>query len=145
MKLFVEPDAGDDMDVYAYVRKRDVNGNMIEPTVVTDRFYPGPNGQLRVSSRKLDEEKSTALAPKLLQTGEEKISPNQIVPIEIPFWPFGMKWEAGETLEVQICPIGKIVRPEFPQIPQTPSIGKGKQIIHFGGKYDSKLRIPVVK
>lgn len=145
MKLFVETDAGDDMDVYAYVRKRDVNGNMIEPTVVTDRFYPGPNGQLRVSSRKLDEEKSTALAPKLLQTGEEKISPNQIVPIEIPFWPFGMKWEAGETLEVQICPIGKIVRPEFPQIPQTPSIGKGKQIIHFGGKYDSKLRIPVVK
>ncbi len=145
MKLFVEVEAGDDMDVYAYVRKRDVNGNIIEPTVVTDRFYPGPNGQLRVSSRKLDEAKSTALAPKLAQVGEEKIAPNQIIPIEIPFWPFGMKWEVGETLELQICPIGQIVRPEFPQIPQTPTIGTGKQIIHFGGQYDSKLRVPVVK
>lgn len=145
LKLFIELEAGDDTDVYAYVRKRDRNGNIVEPVVVTDRFYPGPNGQLRVSCRKLDEKKSTALHPVLLQTGENKVVPHQIIPIEIPFWPFGMKWEEGETLELQICPIGKIVRPEFPQIPQTPSIGMGKQILRIGGQYNAMLRMPIVK
>lgn len=145
LKLWVEIEEGDDMDVYAYVRKRDKNGNISEPYVVTDRTYPGPNGQLRVSCRKLDEEQSTSLAPVLALTGEEKIAPHKIIPIEIPFWPFGMKWEEGETLELQICPIGKIIRPEFPMMPKVPSIGKGKQNIHFGGIYDSKLRMPIVK
>ena len=145
LRLYVEIEEGNDMDVYAYARKVDADGKVQMPKVVTDRFYPGPNGQLRVSARKLDESKSTLMRPVLAQTDEEKIQPHEIVQIEIPFWPFGMKWEKGEMLELQICPEGKIIRPEFPQLPQIPTIGTGNQIIHIGGKYDCKLRIPVCK
>lgn len=145
LKLWVEAQGNDDMDLYAYVRKYDADGNVLEPKVVTDRCYPGPNGQLRVSCRELDEKLSAPLSPVLKLTGSKKLNEGEIVPVEIPFWPFGMKWEAGETLELQICPIGKIVRPEFPDLPPLPTLNKGTHIIHIGGKYDSQLRMPEIK
>lgn len=144
LKLWVEAEGNNDMDIYAYVRKIGADGKAIEPEVVTDRYYPGPNGQLRVSCRELDEELSTPLAPVLKQTGEKKLAEQEIVPIEIPFWPFGIRWESGEILELQICPIGKIIRPEFPDLPQLPTLNKGTHMIHIGGKYDSQLRLPKI-
>lgn len=145
LKLWVEAEGNDDMDIYAYIRKRDVHGNIVEPTVVTDRYYPGPNGQLRVSCRALDEKLSSTLSPVLKLTSSEKLHKHEIVAVDIPFWPFGMKWEAGETLELQICPTCKIVRPEFPDMMQNPTINKGTHVIHIGGQYKSALYLPIIE
>lgn len=145
LRLWVEAQGNDDMDLYAYVRKIGSDGKALEPTVVTERYYPGPSGQLRVSCRALDESKSTLLAPALKLTGAEKLKEGEIVAVEIPFWPFGIRFEAGETLELQICPSSKIVRPEFPQLPPMPTLNKGTHVIHLGGKYDSQLRLPEIQ
>lgn len=145
LRLWVEAQGNNDMDLYAYVRKIGPDGKPLEPAVVTDRYYPGPNGQLRVSCRELDESKSTSLAPALKLTGAKKLAEGEIVPVEIPFWPFGICFEEGETMELQICPSSQIVRPEFPQLPPQPTLNKGTHIIHFGGKYDSKLRLPEIR
>lgn len=145
LRLWFEIEDGYDADVYAYVRKLDASGNAIECKVVTGRTYPGPNGQLRASFREIDEESSTTLAPKLKLEGLSLVEPNVPVALEIPFWPFGMKWNAGESLELQMCPTSKITRPEFPMMPPSPTIGSGKQTILFGGKYDSVLRVPSAK
>ncbi|MBS5284761.1 MAG: CocE/NonD family hydrolase [Clostridiales bacterium] len=145
LKLFVELETGDDGDIYVYVRKKDKDGNVIEIENVTQRYYPGPNGQLRLTARKLDTEHSTKLHPVLLQERRSPICAKEIVPVEIPFWPFGMRWEAGETLDLQICAVSKIVRPEFPDMLPAPNIGRGKIKIHFGKEYDSQLRMPIKK
>lgn len=144
LKLYVEADGNNDMDIYAYLRKRDVNGVIVETFPVKGSPFVGPNGQLRVSFRELDKKLSTPLEPILTRTSEKKLAEHEIVEIEIPFWPYGMRWEAGETLELQICPIEKIVRPEMPMLPPAKTLNKGKHIIHFGGKYDSQLRLPII-
>jgi len=132
------------MDIYAYIRKRDINGNIVETKTVTDRTFVGPNGQLRVSCRELDSKLSTPLEPVLKMTGEKNLKEHEIAEIEIPFWPYGMKWEADEILELQICPIEKISRPELPQLPPVKTLNKGNHIIHIGGQYDSQLRLPII-
>lgn len=142
LRLWVESVGNDDMDLFAFVRKYNQEGQILEHELVTERYYPGPNGRLRVSQRSLDKEKSTELTPVLCQTKEEKIGEGDIVSVEIPFWPFAMRWEKGEKLALTVCPVDKIVRPEFPQLPPSPNVNKGKHVIHFGGKYDSKLRVP---
>mgnify|MGYP002066940943 CR=1 FL=1 len=63
------------------------------------------------------------------------------VTFEIPFWPYGIKRELCEALELQICPLEKISRPE---LPPTKTLNKGKYIIHIGGQYDSQLRLPII-
>ena len=145
LRLWFEIEEGHDADVYAYVRKLDATGSAIECKVVTGRTYPGPNGQVRASLREIDEEASTPLSPKLKLEGPASVEPRTPIALEIPFWPFGMRWNAGESLELQICPSSKIVRPEFPKMPPSPPIGVGKQTIRFGGAYDSVLRIPVAR
>ena len=144
LKLYVESEGNNDMDIYAYIRKRDIHGNIVETKTVTDRTFLGPNGQLRVSCRELDSKLSTPLGPVLKMTGEKKLREHEIAEIEIPFWPYGMKWEADEILELQICPIEKISRPELPQLPPVKTLNKGKHIIHIGGQYDSQLRLPII-
>jgi predicted acyl esterase len=144
LKLYVESEGNNDMDIYAYIRKRDINGNIVETKTVTDRTFVGPNGQLRVSCRELDSKLSTPLEPVLKMTGEKKLKEHEIAEIEIPFWPYGMKWEADEILELQICPIEKISRPELPQLPPVKTLNKGRHIIHIGGQYDSQLRLPII-
>lgn len=144
-KLFVEAVENDDMDLFIFIRKIGLDGEKLEPEIVTDRFYPGPNGRLRVSQRKLNTAESTPLNPVLLQTGEEKLNQNEIVEVEVPFWPFGMKWEKGEVLEMTISPNDQIIRPEFPDLPPVPTINKGQHKIYFGGQYDSQVRLPLIK
>ncbi len=59
LKLWVEARDNDDMDIFAFVRKLDRSGNVVQREVVTGSPYVGPNGRLRVSLRALDPERST--------------------------------------------------------------------------------------
>lgn len=145
LKLWVEAPDSDDMDIFAFVRKIDRNGNEQQTQVVTDRGHVGANGRLRVSLRATDPVRSTPSEPFHLFDKVEKLKPGEIVPVEIGFWPYSMRWRKGETLELVVTGIDLLVRPEFPQIPPIPTINKGKHVIHCGGNYDSHLLLPVIR
>jgi predicted acyl esterase len=144
LKLWVEARGNDDMDIFVFVRKIDRNGVEQQAPVVTDRTHIGPNGRLRVSLRATDPERSTESEPYMLFNREEKLKPGEIVPIEIGFWPYSMRWRAGETLELVINGVDLLVRPEFPQLPPNATLNKGEHALHIGGRFDSHLLVPLI-
>jgi hypothetical protein len=122
----------------------DRNGNLQEAPVVTGRTHVGPNGRLRISLRATDPARSTESEPHHLFTREEKLKLGEIVPIEIGFWPYSMRWRAGEILELVINGVDLLVRPEFPQLPPIGTINKGEHVLHVGGRFDSYLLVPMI-
>jgi len=106
--------------------------------------YPGPNGRLRVSHRQLDEERSTPSRPYQTHKAEELLRSGQIVPVEIPIYPIGMRWHGGEQLCVTVAGYD-LKGPLFPGTPLAPTRNKGKHIIHTGGTYDSHLLVPMIR
>jgi len=62
------------------------------------------SGFLRVSQRALDPSHSTESEPYLLNDREEKLSPKQIVPVDIAIWPMAMLYHAGEQLKLTVAP-----------------------------------------
>lgn len=145
LKLWVEARGNDDMDLFAFVRKIDAAGNIQMPTVVTDRTHVGPNGRLRVSLRATDPARSTTSEPFMTFDHEEKLRQGEIVPVEIGFWPYSIRWQAGESLELLIIGADLLVRPEFPQFPRIPTINHGRHVVHVGGSYDSHLLVPSIR
>lgn len=144
LKLWVEARDNDDMDVFAFVRKIDKEGCYRETQPVTDRTHVGPNGRLRVSLRATDPSRSTSSEPYMTFDRVQKLVPGEIVPIEIGFWPYSMRWRAGETLELVITGIDMLVRPEFSKIPLIATLNKGQHVVHMGGHFDSHLLLPLI-
>jgi putative CocE/NonD family hydrolase len=145
LKLWVEARGNDDMDLFAFVKKIDRNGQVCEPLVVTGKTHAGPNGRLRVSCRALDVARSTVNEPFLPFDRAEKLAPGEIVPVEIGFWPYSMKWHAGDTLELIITGTDLLVRPELTHLPRIQTLNKGQHVIHFGGQFVSQLVLPVIE
>jgi predicted acyl esterase len=147
LRLWVEADGADDMDLFVYVSKLDEKGNHL-PAFVLGFPNPGVRGILRVSHRELDETRSTPSEPYHLHRREQLLKPNEIVPVEIGIWPIGMIWHAGQQLslvvqgyaswwmEDKLFPDGPIFRYD--------ARNKGDHIIHTGGKYDSHLLVPII-
>ena len=127
LRLWVQADGADDMDLFVLVQKRD---------------DPWPTGKLRVSCRQLDPKRSTPSQPFQTHAGEELLTPGQIVPVEIPLTPIGMRWHAGEQLQVMVSGYDP-VPPTLPGVSIAPTRNKGEHIIHTGGKYDSHLLVPM--
>ena len=131
MKLFlwVEADGADDMDLFVYIQKVDIQGNV----------YKATNGQQRVSLRALDPEKNTSYMPVHSFRKRERLSPGQIVPVEITIYPSGMMWHAGEQLLLSVGGDKIKMRRRATQ-----SYNKGDHIIHTGPQYSSYLQVPVI-
>ena len=155
LRLWVEADGADDMDLFVLVQKLNKEGDPFTSAVVPLPehvmkvpigllVYPGPNGRLRVSHRQLDEERSTPSRPYQTHKAEELLSPGQIVPVEIPIYPIGMRWHGGEQLRVIVAGYD-LKGPLFPGTPLAPTRNKGKHIIHTGGTYDSHLLVPMIR
>jgi predicted acyl esterase len=147
LRLWVEADGADDMDIFVYISKLDENGNHL-PAFVLGFPNPGVRGILRVSHRELDETRSTPSEPYLLHVREQRLKPGEIVPVEIGIWPIGMIWHAGQQLRLAVqgyaewwmedkfLPNGPIFRYEVRN--------KGIHIIHTGPQYPSYLQVPVI-
>ncbi len=163
LRLWVEAQGAGDMDLFVFLQKLNKRGRLLAHMSVIPRnpvlrsalkmahalglqkigllFYSGPTGRLRVSHRKLDMARSTADRPCLLHTSEELLSPGEIVPVEIPIWPTGMLWHAGEQLRVTVAGYN-LKGPMFPGMSLAPTRNRGEHIIHAGGQYDSHLLVP---
>ena len=143
LRLWVEAEGADDMDLFAFVRKRDGEGRLLLSRVVTGRTFAGANGRLRVSLRESGE--MAPYRPDPFFRTEKKLSPGEIVPVDIGFWPTAMRWNRGEILELVVCGHDLLIRPEFPDMPAEKTINRGTHVLHLGGDFDSFLALPCIE
>jgi predicted acyl esterase len=142
LRLWVEVDGHDDMDLFITIQKLDKDRNWL-PVSVLEEPHPGAWGKLRVSRRELDEKLSTDFQPIPAHRREQKLKPGEVVPADIEIWPYSRIWHKGEQLRVLVS--GHYIRPEGWFEPLSwKTNNKGKHIIHSGGKYDSYLQVPVI-
>ncbi|MFC1901471.1 CocE/NonD family hydrolase [Chloroflexota bacterium] len=154
LRLWVEADGSDDMDLFVYVSKTDAQGNPLLQKVINFP-HPGARGLLRVSHRELDEKRSTPSQPYLTHQREQLLKPGEIVPVEIGIWPWGMLWHAGQQLRVAVQgfnlpwleDVMNTQREDGMMAPGTTRFhyerrNNGYHVIHTGGKYDSHLLVP---
>ena len=141
LRLWVEAEAHDEMDLFVTVQKLDESGTWL-PTHVLGEDHPGAWGKMRVSRRDLDEKLSTDFQPVQSHKKEEKLTPGEIVPVVIEIWPHSRIWHKGQQIRVRVA--GRYIREGWFEPFFWDLDNKGKHIIHSGGKYDSYLQIPVI-
>jgi len=144
LKLWVECRNHDDMDMFIWIKKLGQNGEYI-PVHSMREAYRGAWGYLRVSHRELDPKWSTDFQPVQAHRREQKLSPGEIVPVEIEIWPHSRIWHKGESIRIEIA--GRFIQTEWfedTKLIFKTNNGSGTHVIHTGGKYDSFLQIPVI-
>lgn len=142
LKLWVSTSKGSDMDLFVAVKKLDYKGKEVYFYAKTG-YTKGPvsMGWLRVSERELDKEKSTEWQPVLTHQNPQKLSKNEIVPVEIEILPSSTLFKKGESLQLVIQGKDFFVHPAMGHYY---SVNKGKHSIFTGNQYDSHLLVPVI-
>ena len=103
LRLWVEAEGSDDMELAIGVEKLDASGRELPRLQGEGRVAPVvATGLLRVSQRALDPMLSTESEPYLLNDREQRLAPEQIVPVDIAIWPMSMHWHAGEKLKLTV-------------------------------------------
>ena len=147
LKLWVEAEGADDMDLFVALQKLDRDGNVVG--FVFYAFYdkgPVALGWLRASHRALDQARSTPWQPVHSHLVEERLSPGEVVPVEIEIWPSSTLFKAGESLRVVVKGID-IYRDALPNLPfarHEDLRNAGCHIVHTGGRCDSHLLVPMI-
>jgi uncharacterized protein len=106
-----------------------------------ERFAWGA-GQIRVSQRKLDPEKSTEILPYLAHDEELLLAGGEVVPVDIEIPPMAMHFRKGEKLQLVIAGHPLFV-PEFAFLARPAFRDRGTTLIHTGGRYQSHLLLPL--
>lgn len=164
-RLYMSCAKNDDLDVYVICRKLDANGQplmqlnipleALPPGTTAEDVpnlnifkYLGPNGRLRASHRQLSSDPNLTkqqierLAPAVAwhpHDSEDKISPGQIVCLDVPLWPSGIIFEPGESIRLEIKG-HEVTLPEFSALDRVPTnINCGRHIVHTGPEYPSSI------
>jgi uncharacterized protein len=155
--LWVEARGADDLDLFLLVQKLDAYGTPLQQFTVPNQNarvhdltdhgasilrYKGSDGRLRVSVRHLDEALSTDDVPAHSFDRIEKLSPGEIVDIEIDLFPIGLVFYPGEQLRF-IVSSGNILGTLMPAIREYVGANTGQHVIHTGGEHASYLQLPV--
>jgi uncharacterized protein len=149
-----------DMDVVVQIRKIDSKGTMLAhmnyPCPVPDSDVPdvnvaktlGPQGFLRASHAvSVDPTRSPSeVEPFYTHEIRQAVEPRgKIVRLDIPIWPMGMVFTAGEGLvlrvsghdmclpELEMCALGE---------PEDENFGTHR--VHTGGRFPSSLTLPII-
>lgn len=156
-RLWFEAKGSDDMDLFVLIQKLDARGTpLAEFTTpnhsamvqdLTDHGatvlrYKGADGRLRVSARHLDEALSTDEVPAHSFDRVEKLSPEEIVEIEIDLVPIGLGFHPGEQLRF-IVSSRNLLGTLMPGIEEYVGANSGQHVIHTGGEHASYLQLPV--
>lgn len=143
MELRSDKTTLDDFNLYVVLNKYDKQGKRVpfygtvgsSEDVIT-RAY------MRASLRGLDEEQSNPVIPVQSFKQYKKLKPNEIVCLEIAFPPTSVYFYAEETLVLTLASFEVFQSAPFFK---DNSLNKGgKQVIHFGGEYDSYLQLPII-
>jgi hypothetical protein len=156
--LWVEARGSDDMDLFVLIQKLDVNGVPLQQFNVpnqgalaqdiTERGasilrYKGSDGRLRASMRHLGETVSTDMVPAHTFDRVEKLSPGEVVALDIDLLPVGLAFQPGEQLRFVIS--GRsLLGTMMPGIREYVPANSGAHVIHTGGAYASYLQLPVL-
>lgn len=147
VKLFLSSERADDADVFVAVQKLNRSGEPV-PFFIQSQFEDGAValGWIRASHRELDLQKSKPYQPVLLHKREIKLSPGEIVPLEIEILPSGTIFRAGETIRlvVQGSDICRWPKPNVMSLHEN-VLNDGEYKVFTGGEFDSHLMVPVVK
>lgn len=147
LRLWVEAEGSDDMDLFVGVQKFDAADNYV-PFVFYAMMVTGPValGWLRTSHRELDPARSRPEQPFHPHTREQRLHPGERVPVDIEIWPSSTRFKAGERLRVVVQ--GRDVEqeglPNSPFASHDETRNAGTHIIHAGGEFDSYLLAPVI-
>ncbi|MBP0456432.1 CocE/NonD family hydrolase [Streptomyces montanisoli] len=155
--LWVEAKGSDDMDLFLLVQKLDAYGTPLQQFTVpnqgalvqdvTERGasilrYKGSDGRLRVSMRHLDDALSTVDVPAHSFDRVEKLSPGEVVDVEIDLLPIGLGFHPGEQLRLVIS--GRsLLGTMMPAIREYTPANSGQHTVHTGGDRSSYLLLPV--
>lgn len=162
VRLWISCAEKDDMDVVVQIRKIDKAGKLLEginiPTPDAPEDVPrtavckflGPDGFLRASSlTSRDDSKSSKDGQESFYNfdRQEKIAPGTVVPMEITLWPTGMVFARDEGIQLRIA--GHVLAAPVRVATASQESGdhddnSGQHCIHTGGKYDSKLILPII-
>ena len=139
MKLFMSTDAGDDLDIFAYVNKADDMGIGYSYKMLNVDFA-GSEARLRASCRTIENAELFDFSHDF--KNRKPVAPGEIVEMETIFWPQGLVIHEGEQLVFTVS--SKNLRQiEFPA-PPVRTVNQGNHTIYTGGKYASYVEIPVV-
>lgn len=170
LRLFVEANGSDDMDIFVKLTKVNPFGETLRTTIYdvgwlaeepeaeraalisknerdstfcSSFFNTGPTGFLRVSHRALDLERSTTFQPMYTHAEEQPLKPGEIVSADVEIWPYGWQFDNGDRLRLSIqgeYPSQSHLRPTD----RRPILrNKGKHIVHTGGDNASCLTLPL--
>ena len=155
--LWVEAKDADDLDLFVFLQKLDAHGNHLQQfnvpangamiQDVTERGasvlrYKGSNGRLRASARHLDEALSTGTVPAHSFDRVDKLSPGEIVEVDIDLLPIGLVFYPGEQLRLVVSGQNAI-GPIMPGTPDYTSPFQGRCVIHTGGSHASYLQLQI--
>jgi predicted acyl esterase len=146
-----------DMDVWVVIRKLDkhkkpllhVNFPTSTPLEKIPKLNPvlhqGPTGCIRASHREIAESDEVGSGEFFHpHCREQPVPRGERVKLQFHTWPIGMKFEAGEYL--QLCVGGKdFCFVESEVLPVEKNHNKGSHTIHSGGQYDSLVKLPILQ
>lgn len=145
LRLWVEAEGADDMDLFIGVQKLDSQGRLV-PFSFLNALEDGPValGWLRASHRELDH-RSRPEQPWHPHRGEHRLMHGEVVPVDIEIWPSSTLFHAGEQLRLIVQ--GQDVQqypPNVVAMGHSNTRNRGTHVIHTGGKHDSYLLVPVI-
>ncbi len=156
-RLWVEAKGSDDMDLFVLVQKLDAQGSPLKQFTVPNQSarmqdltesgssilcYRGSNGRLRASARRLDPALTTDAIPAHSFDRVEKLSPGEVVELEIDLFPVGLLFYPGEQLRLVIS-ARNLLGPMMPMVDDYTPANKGQHVIHTGGTHASYLQLPI--
>jgi hypothetical protein len=97
---------------------------------------------LRVSHRALDPSRSRPSQPYHSHDRLEKISADEIVPVEIEILSSSTWFERASRLQVTI--LGRDAA-RYPAFRHRHLVNRGRHVIHCGGRFDSYLFMPLIR
>jgi len=153
LKLWISTDSGNDMDLFVGLRKLDRRGHEVHfPDFNHIEHGLAARGWLRVSHRELDPQRSTPYQPWLKHQRALKLTPGEIVAVEIEIWPSSTLFRAGESLRLDVQG-GSFSYTRSNPLPlkhgristeHSETLNTGRHTIYCGARYDSHLLLPVV-
>jgi predicted acyl esterase len=144
----------DDADLFVTLRAFDTEGKEVTFDSAVEPFQPLSQGWLRVSQRKLDQARSTALRPFHAHDERQLLAAGEIYGVDIEIWPCSIALPVGYRLGLTVQ--GKdFERPEGPDerrgsgwflhnspIDRPAPRYAGRQTLHTGGGCESYLLVP---
>ena len=142
LRVWVSTSEGNDLDLFVVLKKFDESGHEV--------FLSGYNGYkkdavakgwLRVSHRALDPSRSRSSRPYHSHDRLEKVSVDEIVPVDIEILPSSTWFESSSRLELVI--LGRDAA-NYPALRHRHVLNRGRHVIHCGGRFDSYLLVPLI-